>query len=120
MHLFDTVVPVDPRDLKRKPTKVPFAGFGNLQKIERSLNPVEYMTDDDLFRLPFGSTFVFDVECYQNLFYIAFKCLTTGKVVDFELSEFSGFNHERLRYILRRFCLVSFNGIKYDLSLIHI
>lgn len=118
MHLFDTALPIDPRDLKRKPAKVPFAGFGNLQKIERSLAPVEFMSDAELYQSPFGSSFVFDVECYRNLFYIAFKCLTTGKVVDFELSEYYWANYEKLQWILRRSCLVSFNGIKYDMPLI--
>lgn len=118
MHLFDTVVPVDHRDLKRKPAKTPFAGFGNLQKIQRTLAPVEFMNESELYQLPFGSSFVFDVECYRNLFYIAFKCLTTGKVVEVELSETSTINYEKLRWMLRRFCLVSFNGITYDVPMI--
>lgn len=118
MHLFDTTLPVDPRDLRRKPAKVPFAGFGNLQKIQRTLAPVDFMSDEELYQLPFGSSFVFDVECYRNLFYIAFKCLTTGKVVEFEFSETSTINYEKLRWMLRRFCLVSFNGITYDIPMI--
>lgn len=117
-HLFDTVVPVDPRDLKRKPTKQHTGGVGSLKKLIRELTPVEYMTDEELANTPFGSTFVFDVECYRNLFYIAFKCVVTGKVVDFELSERSSINQEKLRWMLRRYCLVSFNGIKYDMLII--
>ena len=117
MHLFDTVI-ADPRDLKRKPAKETFAGFGSLQKLERTLNPVELMTDQELLQVPYGSCFVFDVECYRNLFYIAFKCQTTGKIVEFELSNYSLISQDKLNWMLRRYLLVSFNGIKYDLPLI--
>ena len=116
MSLFDTV-PVDPRDLANRTIKQTFS-MGQLAKLDRQLNPVEYMSDEELGAMPFGSSFVFDVECYPNLFYIAFKCLATGKVVEFEMSERSMINLDKLKWMLVRFCLVSFNGIKYDLPLI--
>ena len=56
------------------------------------LKPVEYMTDEELFAIPTGSVFVYDIECYRNFFYIAFKCIATGKVVDFEISPDTTYN----------------------------
>lgn len=116
MSLFDTV-PIDTRDLANRTIKKTFT-MDQLAKLDRRLNPVSYMSDEELGAMPFGSSFVFDVECYQNLFYIAFRCLATGKVVEFEMSERSMINLDKLRWMLVRFCLVSFNGIKYDIPLI--
>lgn len=120
MDLFDTALKVDPRDLKRKPAKKAFAGFPSLQKLDRALSVVEYMTDEELLQTPYGSTFVFDVECYQNFFYVAFKCARTGKIVEFEQSDYCNLNIDKLHWILNRACLVSFNGIKYDIPIIQL
>jgi len=82
------------------------------------LKPVEFMTDDELTALPAGSVFIFDVECYRNFFYIAFKCIANGKYVGFEQSADFDLNVVKLRWLMWRFCLVSFNGIGYDMPMI--
>lgn len=82
------------------------------------LKPVEFMTDKELSALPAGSVFIFDVECYRNFFYIAFKCISNGKYIAFEQSADFELEKEKLNWVLWRFCLVSFNGIGYDMPMI--
>jgi len=86
--------------------------------IRLALRPVEFMTDEELMSVPAGSVFVFDVECYVNFFYIAFKCLSNGKYVAFEQSPGHRINETKLLWMLWRFCIVSFNGRNYDLPMI--
>lgn len=82
------------------------------------LKPVEFMSDEEVAAIPTGSVFIFDVECYRNFFYIAFKCVSNGKYVAFEQSPDFELNKLKLRFMLWRFCLVSFNGIGYDMPMI--
>jgi len=84
------------------------------------LNPVEFMTDEELMSIPAGSVFVFDVECYRNFFYVAFKCLTNGKFVAFERSPDFDFPELKLRWMLWRFCLVGFNSATYDIPMVEL
>lgn len=116
--LFDTVPAVDPRDLKRFDKKPKGVDVKDLKVLSRSVEPVFFMSDEELRSKQTGSSFVFDCECYSNLFYIAFKCLDSGKIVDFELSEKSTINTAKLIHVLSNFTIVSFNGIKYDIPLI--
>ena len=62
--------------------------------------------------------FVFDIECYCNYFLIAFTSLASGKVIYFERTANHDFNHDKLLWVLNTFCLVSFNGINYDLPIL--
>jgi len=82
------------------------------------MRPVDYMPDEELFAKATGSVFVFDIECYPNFFYIAFKCILTGRVVDFELSADVQLNREKLRWMLWRYCFVGFNSKKYDIYML--
>jgi hypothetical protein len=84
------------------------------------LRPVEFMTDEELMAVPAGSVFVFDVECYRNFFYVAFKCLANGKFVAFERSPDFDFNPMKLRWMLWRFCLVGFNSTTYDIPMVEL
>ena len=84
------------------------------------LRPVEFMTDEELMSIPAGSVFVFDVECYRNFFYVAFKCLSNGKFVAFERSPDFDFPELKLRWMLWRFCLVGFNSASYDISMVEL
>lgn len=84
------------------------------------LRPVEFMTDEELLAVPAGSVFVFDVECYRNFFYVAFKCLSNGKFVAFERSPDFDFPELKLRWMLWRFCLVGFNSNSYDIPMIEL
>lgn len=84
------------------------------------LRPVEFMTDEELLAVPAGSVFVFDVECYRNFFYVAFKCLSNGKFVAFERSPDYDFPELKLRWMLWRFCLVGFNSASYDIPMVEL
>jgi hypothetical protein len=84
------------------------------------LRPVEFMTDEELLAVPAGSVFVFDVECYRNFFYVAFKCLSNGKFVAFERSPDFDFPELKLRWMLWRFCLVGFNSASYDIPMVEL
>lgn len=85
-----------------------------------AVRQVEFMSDDELLKLPAGSVFVFDVECYINFFYVAFKCLKNGKYVAFEQSADFNLNKDKLRWMMFNFCIVSFNGINYDVPMIEL
>lgn len=118
MNLFDTVIEVDPRDKYRVGKKQKALQLKELQVLDRSVKEYSVMTNEELGAKKLGSSFVFDCECYSNLFYAAFKCLDSGKIVEFELSDYKAFDLSKLIYVLSNFCLVSFNGIKYDIPLI--
>lgn len=61
---------------------------------------------------------VFDIECYYNYFLIAFKSMTSGKVIYFERTNHQDFNLSKLKWIVDNFCLISFNGWNYDLPIL--
>lgn len=88
--------------------------------VRREAKPIVRFSDDELMKLTPGSVLVFDIECYMNFFYIAFKCPLTGKVVDFELSERSTINVMKLQFILWRFLIVGFNSNAYDMMMIRL
>lgn len=83
-----------------------------------SLRPVVFMTDEELLNTPAGSIFIFDVETYRNFWYVAFKCVKSGKFVAFEQSPDFTFNQTLLLQMLWRFCLVGFNSTSYDMPMI--
>lgn len=61
-----------------------------------------------------------DIECYRNLFYVAFKREHDGFRVGFELSDRKQeVEPERLRKIMRANQIVTFNGQGYDVPLIY-
>lgn len=62
--------------------------------------------------------FVFDIECYENYFLIAFTSLASGKVIYFERTANHDFNYDKLSWVVNTFCLVSFNGINYDIPIL--
>ena len=111
LNLFGTV-PADPRDALRRGGKKVYASAGELKRLDRASLPVVFMSNDELAQMPFGSSFVFDVECYTNLFYIAFKCLATGKVVEFELSSVFDLMGVQLPYrqIIKNTCPWKYRG----------
>lgn len=88
--------------------------------IREALEPIEFLTDDELMNTPVGSLFTFDVECYKNFFYVAFKCKANGKFVAFERSPDFEFNQTKLLWMLWRFCIVGFNTIKYDVPMLEL
>lgn len=95
--------------------------FGRLdavKDVKLDMQSVDYATDQELANFKIMSESVYDVECYSNLFYIAFKHLQSGKVYDFELSPGATFNPQKLLWVMKRFKLISFNGRKYDIHML--
>ena len=63
---------------------------------------------------------VLDTECYRDYWLLMFKRLDTGTHVAFEQFEGQELDVEKIRSVLRYFTIVSFNGICYDLPMIHL
>jgi hypothetical protein len=83
----------------------------------RVRKPIEFFTDIAL-AASIGSTLVVDTETYLNLFFVGFKCVTTGRVICFERSPEFELDCDKLRYVLYGFRTIGFNTIKYDFPLI--
>jgi len=81
---------------------------------------IPIMTDVELIEaFQEGHKLIFDVESYWNYFCVSFMSYTTGKIVYFETTDC--FNEDeccKLIWILTNFCIVSFNGIKYDIPIL--
>lgn len=65
-----------------------------------------------------GERLVFDIECYENYFLIAFMSTVSGKIIYFERTATTDFDTRKLTWILGAFCLISFNGIAYDIPIL--
>lgn len=89
----------------------------NLHSLKRSEKPIDFMNDVELMAVPTGAVFIFDVECYVNFFYVAFKCLWNNKYVALEQSPDCSLNSTKLQWMLWRFCFVGFNSINYDMPM---
>lgn len=61
---------------------------------------------------------VFDTECYRNFWGIAFKNIVTGNVRSFTMSKNRPLDRAGIIKIIRKFTLVSFNGINYDIPML--
>lgn len=83
-----------------------------------------FMSEDELRKVPAGSVFIFDAEVYINFFYVAFKCVSpgphNGKYYAFERSPATDFNEAQLGWMLWRFCIVGFNSFHYDLCILEL
>lgn len=66
------------------------------------------------------TTYVFDTECYPNVWLALFKNLATGDVQRFELSERSKLDVKGLATLLNSGLLVGFNSIRYDAPMIQL
>lgn len=62
--------------------------------------------------------FIYDIECYENYFLVAFTSLVSGKILYFERTPNSMFNADKLLWIVNSFTLVGFNSINYDLPIL--
>jgi hypothetical protein len=61
-----------------------------------------------------------DIECYRDLFYVAFKRLSDGKRAGFEHSHRQELDRERVRRLMRNNTIVTFNGMTYDVPMIYL
>lgn len=78
---------------------------------------VPELTIADLLCTSADEELMFDVEVYGNYFLASFESKLTGKVMCFELSPWKDIDLFNFDWVLRNFCIVSFNGIKYDLTI---
>lgn len=63
-------------------------------------------------------TAVFDTECYVNYWSIAFQDVNTGEITLFEKWNDSELNMKGIARMFRRYRVISFNGINYDMPMI--
>jgi len=77
--------------------------------------PVQRFTDAELVQAAVNrDRLVYDIECYENYFLIAFWSQTWKRVVYFELTPTHPLNIPKLKWIIENFTIVSFNGNQYD------
>lgn len=57
---------------------------------------------------------VLDIECYVNYVLIMFKKISSGEVLYFESFNDSEINAQNILFILNKYQIITFNGIKYD------
>lgn len=84
----------------------------------------DYFTDEELLfagmehRLTgVKHELVYDIEIYPNYFLAAFKSLTLGKIVCFEISDWQTLDAQRLLWVLENFTTITFNGNHFDIPL---
>lgn len=56
----------------------------------------------------------FDIECYPNYVLLMFKRIKDGKEIYFEKFNNSEVNVTNVLHVINKYCIVTFNGIKYD------
>lgn len=62
-----------------------------------------------------------DVESFPNFFLVCFESVNTGKRLSFEMSERGNtFDPARIREILAKHCIVTFNGLNYDVPILSV
>lgn len=76
------------------------------------------LTDDELWSLPTGTVFTFDIECYPNYFLVAFRELKSKKIVYFESTPDGPLDVAKLRRFIWRICMVGFNSENYDIPML--
>ena len=118
----DTPPPKPPPKEKQKRTPPPrtWEEPDYLPGLEEALAfNVELFTDAELVAATYArERLVFDIECYPNYFLVAFRSLTSRKLVYFELSPLHDLDVSKLAWIVNSFCIVGFNSYGYDLPLI--
>lgn len=66
-----------------------------------------------------GERLVYDIEVYPNYCLFAFKSIVSGKVIYFECDDEWGYSFDttKMAWVIHNFCLVTFNGIHFDLPI---
>jgi hypothetical protein len=59
-----------------------------------------------------------DTECYRDYWSIGFKSPDTGKSIVYEYYDGCPLDKKRIASVFRRYTVITFNGIKYDLPMI--
>lgn len=63
-------------------------------------------------------TLVMDIECYVDYFLVMFRSVENGKVRSYEQFDGQVLDHDEVRQIMNRYCVVTFNGNNYDIPLL--
>lgn len=83
------------------------------------LFPVAKFTDAELVAACVArEPLVYDIECYENYFLIAFRSIVSGKVIYFELTPTHPLHIAKLKWIVDNFLLIDFNGNSYDVPIL--
>jgi len=61
-----------------------------------------------------------DIECYENYLLIMFKKVTSGEILYFEKFNDSTLNRTNILHILNKYTIVTFNGNKYDKTILEV
>ncbi len=65
-----------------------------------------------------GGAVGMDVECFHNFFFVGFKRFGNGQMLAMEMSERSEIDFDRLRRIIETECIITFNGMTYDMAMV--
>lgn len=121
-HDAEKIKPPKVEKIKRTPPARTWEAPGYLPNLEEARAfAVPLMSDAELWQAYLArERFVYDVESFPNYFLVAFKSIKTGKVFYFEQtdSDSSQWQAPKLEWALRNLCVISFNGIGYDLPLL--
>lgn len=104
---------------KVKPWKVPRLVYQDEFELKYSNVPTVELTDQELLAL-IGATFLFDVECYPNFFFVGFRHFESGKAIKFELSEWNDLHIAKLEWCLKNLCVVGYNSLEYDIPMLRL
>jgi len=124
----EPVVKVKKEKIKRTPPERTWESPEHLPFIDEARAfDVPMLSDQDLITLSEywlrqepKEQFVFDIESYPNYFLIAFKNLSTGKIIYFEAHDndvVPAADLAKLEWLMKTFTLISFNGINYDIPI---
>lgn len=117
----DTPAPKPPKAEKEKrtPPEPTWLRPDYLPGLQEALAfPVDRMSDADLVQAAWAKEpLLWDVECYENYFLLAFMSYVTGKVFYFELTPTHPLAVSKLAWVLNNFELIDFNGNGYDVPI---
>lgn len=89
-------------------------------ELSLSDKPFQLMSDAELESLK-GTTLLFDIECYENYFLVAFKSFVTGKIIVFEDDDTGKvLDRHKLLWILNNFAIVGFGSTDYDIPMVRV
>ena len=102
--------------IKRTPPEPVWLAPDYLPSLDEALAfDVPLLTDEELVAASQArERFVYDVEVYPNFFCVAFTSTVSGKSVCFELSEYEGLDHAKLKWCVQNLRMVGFNSRNYD------
>lgn len=110
-----TIKATKEKAVKRTPPEPFWLDVNYLPYLDEALAfDVPTFSDMELAFLPADTKLVFDIECYPNYFCCAFKSIQFGKAIVIEMTRDGTLDTAKLRWILERFQIITFNGIHYD------